>query len=237
MFVFTFGFNKGGQADKTLAEVGSHKISAMEYREAYSKALAHFADKSDEGQMKLKEMVMNELVDKYVLLEKAREMGIGVSDREFAENLAGAGIFNTNGKFDRRLYLEFLKRNNLDLKTFEEGQRQAMTIGRMMSIIQDNSVAGMDEKAAYENYLREKGQVKLFVAAFNPNDFKDKVNIDEKEMADLYEREKGALRSDNTIDLTYMVIDDKSGVRDDQAYMDLLKSKDLAAYAKSKVLS
>ena len=34
--------------------------------------------------------------------------------------------------------------------------------------------------------------------------------------------------------LKYMLIDEKSGVKDDQAYMELLKSKDMSAYGKSK---
>jgi hypothetical protein len=240
VFVFTFGFNSKGQADRTLAEVGSHRITVMEYRDAYDKAVNSYRklykDKFDENRLKLKETVMNSLVDKYLLLNKAREMGIAVSDREFTENLTGMGIFNRNGRFDRQLYLEVLRRNNLDPKTFEESQRQSMVIGRMMSIIQDNGAGGIDEKAAYEGYLRERGQVKLSMAVFDPDQYKDKVTLDDKELTDLYEREKGAYRSENTFHLRYMVIDEKSGVRDDQAYMDLLKSKDLAAYGKAKGL-
>ncbi len=239
VFVFTFGFNNKGQADKTLAEVGSHRITAMEYQDAYRRA-AEFErmqgkTRSDEDQMKLKEIVMNELIDKYVLLKKAGEMGISVSDREFTENLTQAG-FNKNGKFDRQAYLEYLRRSNLEPKTFEENHRQSMVIGRMMSIIMDNGMAVIDEKAVYEGYTKQRGQVKLSVAVFDPDEYKGKVVVDDKELNDLYEREKGVYRSENTFHLKYMVIDEKSGVRDDQAYMDLLKSKDLTAYGKAKGL-
>ena len=64
----------------------------------------------------------------------------------------------------------------------------------MMSIIQDNGAASAsDEKAAYEGYLRQKGQIKLSVAVFDPDQYRDKVTVDDKELADLYEREKEAL--------------------------------------------
>ena len=60
--------------------------------------------------------------------------------------------------------------------------------------------------------------------------------MDEKELAALYEREKDTQRSENTYHLRYMMIDSKSGVRDDQAYMELLKSKDMPAYGRAKGL-
>ena len=242
VFVFTFGFNNRGEADRTLAEVGSHRITAMEYQQAYNKAIDFYRQSSggkfDEAQAnQLKETVMNQLVDKYVLLKKAREMGIAVTDREFAEDLGAMGAFNRNGKFDRGLYLQFLANNNLDPKTFEEDQKQAMLISRVVSIIQDNGAAsGMDEKGAYEAYLRAKGQVKLSYAVFDPDQYKDKIVVDDKELSDLYEKDKAVYRSENTFHLRYMVIDEKGSVRDDQAYMDLLKSKDLAAYGTSKGL-
>ena len=242
VFVFTFGFNNRGQADRTVAQVGSHKITAMEYQNAYNKTLDLYKQRTggrlDEAQSsQLKQMVMNDLVDKYVLLKKADEMGISVSDKEFAETLAAVPLFNRNGKFDRQLYLQFLAYNNLDPKTFEEDQKQSMIISRLMSIIEDNTAAvGMDEKAAYDAYIKEKGQIKLSMAVFDPDQYKDKVTVDDKELAGLYENEKAAYRSENTFHLKYLVIDGKGSVRDDQAYMDLLKSKDLEAYGKSKGL-
>ena len=240
VFVFTFGFNNKGQADRTLAEVGSHRITAMEYQDAYNKAANSYRtlykDKFDESRMNLKQTVMNGLVDKYLLLKKAREMGIAVSNREFTEKLTSSGVFNRDGRFDRQLYLDTLQRNNLDPKTFEEDQRQSMIIGRMVNIIQDNGAAGVDEKAVYESYLKAKGEVKLSVAVFDPDQYRDKVTVDDRELTDLYEKEKDAYRSENTFHLKYMVIGEGSGVRDDQAYMDLLKSKDLAAYGKAKGL-
>ena len=197
-----------------------------------------YRDKFDEAarnELKLKETVMNSLVDKYLLLKKAEDMGLRMSDKEFADNLARVDAFKRNGKFDRQAYLDFLRRNNLDPKTFEESERQSMIVGKLVSIIQDNGVA-VDEAAAYESYLKEKGQVRLSYGVFDPEDYKAKVTVDEKELSALYEKEKGAHRSENTYHLRFIVLDEKSGVKDDQAYMELLKSKDIGAYGKSRGL-
>jgi len=237
VFIFTFGFNNKGGAEKTVAEVGSYKITAMEYQDAYAKTANRYRelykDKFDERAMGLKEMVMNQLVDKYVLLKKAQELGLSVSDKEFTESLASVGIFNRDGRFDRDIYVNFLRRSNLEPKTFEEGQKQAMAIAKLVAIIQDNGTT-VDEKAAYRSYLKEKGQVRLSMAVFDPDQYRDKVTVDDSELASLYDKEKTTLRSENTLHLRYMVIDEKSHLRDDQVYVDLLKSKDMSAYGKSK---
>ncbi len=239
VFVFTFGFSNKGRGDKIAAEVGSTRISASEYRDAYIKTANMYRklyqDKFDEKAMGLREMVMNQLVDKYVLLKKAEDLGLSVSDREFTESLAQMGIVDSNGQFDRDLYMEFLRRRNLEPKTFEDSQKQAMTIAKLANIVEDNGTA-VDEKEAYKSYMREKGQVRLSWAVFDQDQYRDKVTVDDKELESLYEKEKSVLRSENTLHLKYMVIDEKSGLRDDRAYVDLLKSRDLSAYGKSKGL-
>jgi hypothetical protein len=240
-FVFSFGFSRSS-LDKSAAQVGPYKISVPEYWEAYKKTEDYYRllykDKFDEttrNELKLKETVMNQLVDKYLLLTKAHDMGLSVSEKEIADSLLAVSVFNRNGKFDRQAYLDFLRRNNLNPKEFEDDQRQSMLISKVISIIEDNG-AQVDDKAAYEGYVKERGQVKLSVAVFDPDDYKGKVAVDEKEALAIYEKEKGAYRSENTYPLKYLVIDVKSGIKDDQAYMELLKSKDIAGYGRSKAI-
>lgn len=241
VFVFTFGFSKGGP-EKTVAQVGPYRISAAEYYRTYNR-LENFyrnlyRDKFDEetrNQLKLKEAAMDQLVDKYLFLKKADDMGVRVSEREFKAYLSAIEVFKRNGAFSRQAYEEFLRRNNLDPKTFENGEKQAMIIEKAMRIIGDNGPR-VDEKKAYEAYLKERGQIKLSFAVFDPADYVNKVEIDEKELSGIYEKEKASYRSENMYRLRYILIDEKSGIKDDQAYMELLKSRDMEAYGKSKGL-
>jgi len=239
VFVFTFGFSKGGP-EKTIARVGPYRISAAEYDQAYRRVEAFYRnlyrDKFDEetrNQLKLKEETMDQLVDKYLFLKAADDMGIGVSEKEFRAYLSSIEVFRRNGAFSKEAYAEFLRRNNLDPKSFEDRERKVMTIDRVARIIGDNGVR-VDESAAHDAYVKERGQIKLAAAVFDLGSYKDKVDIDDKEVTSIYDREKDAYRSENTYHLRYMLINDKSGVRDDQAYMELLKTKDMAVYGRSK---
>jgi hypothetical protein len=64
VFVFTFGFNKGGP-DKTVAEVGAYKISVEEFYQTLTKIESYYrtlyGDKFDDEakeRLKLKEVTM-----------------------------------------------------------------------------------------------------------------------------------------------------------------------------------
>jgi peptidyl-prolyl cis-trans isomerase D len=243
IIVFIFwgvGSFRGG--DKTLAEVGPYKVSALEYQQNYQKLLNFYKmiyreqlDEKMMAQLKLKESAMNQLVDKYLILLKADEMGVRVSDRELTEYIASMDTFKRDGRFNKDLYMEILKRSGVDPKAFEENEKQSLLVSKMLAILQDNGVI-FNERDVRDSYMKERGQVKLGYAVFDPAAYKDQVRVPEKEIEEAYEKEKAIHRSETLYHLTYMVIEDKGPVKDDQAYMELLKTKDLTAYAKSKSL-
>jgi peptidyl-prolyl cis-trans isomerase D len=238
VFIF-WGVGSFTRGEKSLAEVGPYKISAMEYQQNYQKLLGFYRmiyreqlDEKMMAQLKLKESVMNQLVDKYLMLVEAGVMDVRVSDREFTEHLAGMEAFKRDGKFNRDLYMEVLKRSGKDPKVFEEEEKQSLLVSKMLAILQDNGLI-FDERDVRDSYMKERGQVRLGYAVFDPADYRDQVRVQEKEIDDGYEKEKAIYRSETVYHLVYMVIDEKSPVKDDQAYLDLLKTKDLAAYARS----
>jgi peptidyl-prolyl cis-trans isomerase D len=220
--------------------VGPYKVSAAEYQQSYQNLLNFYRmiyrEQLDDkllGELKLKEQAMV-AVERYLLVLKAHELNLSVSDREFSEYLASMDAFKRDGKFSESVYAEVLKRNGIDPKVFEERERQNLLAGQMLHILEDNGVL-FSERDVREGYTRERGQVRLGYAVFDPADYRDQVRIDVKEIEETYEKEKSLHRTEPVYKLQYIVVDEKSPVRDDQAYMELIKEKDLAAYAKSKV--
>lgn len=241
VFVF-WGVGTFREREKTIAEVGSVKVAMSEYGEAYKRLYNFYrnlyADRFDENVMnslKLKEKAIDQIVDKYLFLLKAKELHLGVSDREFSEHVESIDAFRRNGRFDQKVYEETLKRQGIDPKQFEKNQRESLIIAKLMMILQDNGFSTSDQEME-KSYMRERGLVKLGFLVFEPNDFANSVNVDEKQVADTYEREKALHKTENMYHLRYITIDDKSQVKDDQAYMELLKSRDIQAYGKAKGL-
>jgi hypothetical protein len=104
---------------------------------------------------------------------------------------------------------------------------------KLASIIRDNGVF-LNESDIWASYVKDRGSVNLAYAEFDPASFSGKVTVEEKEISDLYEKEKASHKGENTYHLKYVVIDEKSQVKDDVAYMELLKLKSIDAYGKEK---
>ena len=202
VFVGAFGVGTLSQKEKPIAEIGDYKISPREYREAFNKQRDFYKmlmkTELDEKMLKdLKEQVLEDLVNKYVLLIKATELGIKVSDGEFEDFLNSIEAFKKDGKFNEEQYRAVLRSHNLDPEKFEGTWKRERTAQKVTAIIQDTGNF-FNESDVWAGYVREKGKVNLVYTTFDPSAFRDKVNVSEKELLDLYERQKSAYKAENT---------------------------------------
>jgi len=237
VFIF-WGVGSFNGGEKVIAEVGPHKISYEEYQEVYKNVFNTYRfmykDKFDENllkELKIKEKVMDEIINKHLLVLKAKDMGIKVSDAEFNEYIRNMNAFKRDGKFSQKFYIEILKRSGIDPKKFEEAEKTALTVMKLTNIINDNGIF-IDEADLWASYVKEKGMVNLSYIQIDPSEYKNKVNVDEKELENMYEKEKGTFKGENLYRLKYIVIDEKSTVKDDAVYMELLKFNDIDVYGK-----
>ena len=240
VFVFYFGAGSLQEKETKIAKVGSFDILYPDYYEAYNKELEVFRqlyrDKFDEKMAaELKDKVLGDMINKYILLVEAKKLGISVSDQEFGDLIGSIEAFRKDGKFDKDRYVTVLRQNKMDPEQFEKTEKTLLLLRKVVSIVRDTG-APVTDADIWAGYVREKGKVDLYYSRFSPASFKDKVTVTEKELNDLYEKEKDRFRGENTYRLKYVVIDGKSGLKDDQVYMDLLKAKDIDAYARQKDL-
>lgn len=129
--------DQDGQTNN-VAEIGKYKISGEEYWRAYDRSLRFYRDiykeKFDEEmqtKMKLKERVLDTLVDNRVLLMAAEANGITVSNEELNEAIVNDPNFMRNGFFDTEVYRNTLRLSRLTPEMFESLKRQEL-IGKKM---------------------------------------------------------------------------------------------------------
>ncbi len=144
--ILSFIFWGVGPLDKptmaTVAQIGGEKISAEEYWRTYERARdfyrqiykGHF-DQEMENKLKLKETVLNGLIEEKVLLISARETGLRVTDQELQEAITSDQRFIRDGVFKKDVYLKTLQLNRLTPEVFENSVRQQMTIQKMRMLI------------------------------------------------------------------------------------------------------
>ncbi|MDD3845175.1 MAG: peptidylprolyl isomerase [Syntrophorhabdaceae bacterium] len=241
VFIFYFGAGSIREKETVIAEVGSFNITELEYRETYNKEAEMFRklyrDKMDDMLLAdLKEKVLGDMINRYILLGEAKKLGISVSDQEFADLLGGVEAFQTEGKFDQERYVAVLKQNKLEPEQFEKSEKTMLLLRKVVSVIKDTG-APVSDADIWSGYVREKGKVGLAYSRFDPDSYKGKVSVSDKELNDIYEKEKERFRGENTYRLKFVILDGASGLRDDQAYMDLLKMKDIDAYGRQKGLT
>ncbi len=242
VFIF-WGVGSFREREKIVAKVGGYKVYYTEYADTYNRFLniykMIYKDSLDENTMKslkIKEKVMDELIDRYVILINAKKAGLKVYDRELNDYITGMNAFRRDGRFSQKAYEEILRRNNLDPKRFEEGERVSIITSRLINILIDNGVF-IDNDEIWRAYVDEKGKIDMFYKVYDPKDYTGRVNITDKEIEELYEKEKNSFKNENAYRLKYIIIDGGSGIKDDVVYMDLLKTEDIDAYAKKNGLS
>lgn len=135
-----------GPLDKSttipLAEVGKERITLEDYYRTYDRAKNLYRDiykeKFDEEmekKLRLKEKVLDTLIEEKVLLLAAKEIGIIVKDEELEEAITHEQAFTRNGIFDREIYLRTMELNRITPEMFENAKRQELTLAKIRKII------------------------------------------------------------------------------------------------------
>lgn len=144
--ILSFIFWGVGTLDKptavSVAEIGKERVTVEEYWRAYENVRQQFRDiykeKFDaemEKTLKLKETVLNSLVEERVLLISARELGVTVTDKELQSAITNDPRFMRDGIFRKDVYFRTLELNRLTPEMFENSMRQQLTLFKMRRLI------------------------------------------------------------------------------------------------------
>lgn len=144
--IFSFIFWGVGTLDKptavSVAEIGKEKITAEEYWRAYENARQQLRDlykekfnEEMEKSLKLKETVLNSLIDERVLLISAAELGVKATDKELRDAIVNDPRFMRDGIFRNDVYFRTLDLNRLTPEMFENSMRQQLTLLKMRRLI------------------------------------------------------------------------------------------------------
>ncbi len=146
LIIATFIFWGVGSVDKStgvpVATVGKERISAEEYWRAYDRTVGVMRDtykeKFDaemEKKLKLKERVLNQLIEERVLYQAAETAGIRVSDMELEDAITHEPAFQRDGAFQREIYIRTLELSRLTPQIYEADKRRELILEKMVRLI------------------------------------------------------------------------------------------------------
>ncbi|WP_230533702.1 peptidylprolyl isomerase [Microvirga roseola] len=159
------------QAPTTVAQVGETEITVNQVSSAYTKAVQQLGRQfgtvitPDQARaLGIDQQVVSNLVNEAVLSEKARELGLSVSDelvvRWIVENPAFRGA---DGQFNRALFDQALRNAGLSEAGFVQEQRAAMTRIHLAEALAAELPVPAAAREALHRYANERRAASYFV--------------------------------------------------------------------------
>lgn len=139
-FIFYFGWDiTRTSTQKFVAEVAHQRIPAERFWRAYEDARKFykeiFKERAFEMGKKLKENVLEELINEEVLLYIAEKYEIQATDKELQDAIINDPRFMRNGVFQKDIYFQILSLNRITPQQYEALLKRQITIAKTLQII------------------------------------------------------------------------------------------------------
>jgi peptidyl-prolyl cis-trans isomerase D len=144
--------------------------------------------------------------DRLILLHQAKRERLTVADQEVIDRIKNLAIFQKKGGFDEGYYrtlLEYAFR--IEPREFEEQIREAILITKLYEKITQG--VSVSEEELRQEYKKENEKAKVSLVFFAPEDFKEKVSLDEDEIKHYFESHSQEFKRPPEVNVEYIGID------------------------------
>ncbi|MDH4220667.1 MAG: SurA N-terminal domain-containing protein [Candidatus Aminicenantes bacterium] len=176
------------------------QMAMRQYREALGPS---FSEKMIE-ELRLGERILDDLISKILILQEAKRLGISVPDEELRGAIESVPAFQVNGQFDKRNYERYLRINRVTPEGFEQSQREALLLSKVVNLIKMNAGKVSDEEIL-ETYLFENERINLTFTKIVPDSFKSQINANEIETKDYYQKHQEEFRIPSFVQVQYLL--------------------------------
>jgi len=209
VFVFWGVGTNHGNGQRAVVTVNGEAISLIEYQQAYDQAAKRLREQLGGNlppgfleSVGLKEKVINDLTQRLLFRQAAREMGIIVTDDEVRDKIASMEVFKNNGAFDPGWYRQVLASSRMSTTEFEEATRNDLLMAKLMDFI--SGFAEVADSELKDRFDFRFGERRVSWVKLRADDFRDRVKVDEKELESFFERNKAKYRSEPRVRVSYL---------------------------------
>jgi peptidyl-prolyl cis-trans isomerase D len=213
VFVGFYGFSRNRETIKEpVVTVGEKKISMKEFQEAYKNMLQFYTNiyknqLSDEmiERLSLKQQVLDQLINKELLLLQAKKLNIRVSKEEVRKEIVKTQAFQENGVFSQRAYERALGYYALSAKDFEKQQEEGLIVSVLEKMVTGS--VKVSKKEIEDAFALEGETAKIEYVHFPPEKIKEEISVSEEESQDYYEKNKEDFTVPEKIKVKFLVFD------------------------------
>jgi peptidyl-prolyl cis-trans isomerase D len=235
-FISFYGINriKGGCSNsEVVAVVNGESIGRNELAIGvknsyeYYKKLGLITNDTDQDEIikRLKELVLENLVQTKIKIHEAKELNLQVSDTELADFIKAQFSDPQTNEFNDKYYDFYLRRRGVTSSQFEEEVRESLLGGKLDEFIK--STAKVSDSEVAEDYKLRNESISLAYVKFDPSSFGKSVGQgSEKEWLDYYGKNKDQFRLPQERKIEYIYFDPSEFIK--------YSEKDLRAFFANK---
>lgn len=209
VFVLYFGSSGGGSHTNAIAIVDKRIISEAELHDEYEKLLdiarLNLKEKLTPEVLKkmdLKAKAYHNLLNREIIIAKAADLKIQVSDEELRTSIMSMPMLQTDGAFDETKYRHLLRYNNMSTQDFETLQRADLTANKIESFVREG--VKISDKEAYDMYVLQNRKMNVNFLQISGADIKNKISPVESELEDYLKRNGNLFRIPEQIKIKYI---------------------------------
>jgi len=175
-----------------VARAGKWFITPRDFTMAYSRMLEVAREREEFKELDeklLKEMVVQVLINSWLLANEAEKIGYRVSEDELNFEIRRA--LGIRGNIGKKEYLSLLARNRIFPEEFEKKLKMEILSSKILFLLRD--AIKISDEDLWTDYELENTKISVFLVKFDPSDMK--VKISEEKLKEYYEAHKEEFKS------------------------------------------
>ncbi|NTV52779.1 MAG: hypothetical protein HGA76_07190 [Candidatus Firestonebacteria bacterium] len=240
---FVWGMDLGRQKDfvakQSAAMVNDHPVSYDEFERLWTQQQQSLygqgkTEPTRSELQKLRENLVNDLIDRELLRQRFTQLGFKVFPQELAARISSISAFQQEGKFNQERYLSLLTYNHLTPDEFEASEKQSLEVLKMQMFVK-NGIQVTEEEL--RTYFRARSRaLKLKVAVFNWKEAAKSVTVPEAEVADYYDRHRKEFDQSAEVKASHILLRLDAKATDEQKLTARLKIENIRSEITKKGL-
>ena len=225
------GYTNYVSGDKDLVKVGDSAVTLQEFELARRNQLEQMQrgsmgrfDPEVLNTRGAREMLLESLVDRHVLVEAATRMRLSVSDTALRNAIAEMPEFQDEGRFSAERYNQLLDSAGMSTRDFEQGQRGELALERVLGPVGRSATLPEPVLAGISGALTEARTVRLL--AYPASDHEKDIVVSDADIQAWYDENKNTLTVPDQVAAQYLLLDEDVAM---QAVGDIPEA-DLRAY-------
>ncbi len=204
-----------GPARTAPATVNGNDISAPALENAYRNERARMESQMGEAFNQLaanpdymkqfRRGVLDRLIDQALIDDKARSLGLRVSDEQIKQAIVAMPEFAENGKFSNDRYLQLIRRAGMTPEMFRDSLRQDMVRQQLMGAVLGSEFALKGEAEQLDRLYNQTRDLRLIRLAASA--YVDGMEVSDAEVEQFYKANSARFMNDETVKVDYLLLD------------------------------